>query len=166
MYNISMLNINDISISDAKKILEPINNHVITKAWLGYAGVLFLEIGYLRDYSIPSSRGVTKSLRGEWTIQIHGHWKILKNNVEVSNYSQPDKEIINKLTILEKKKIAVFDLLPQNKQIYLKCGNNLSILIENLRQNNPWTVHFDDNNTFLYQKENKFLLEKEKPPIV
>src|SRR5689334_14593637 len=82
-----------IALGKARKDLQQIIGNTIAEVWRWHGMYIAIEIGNLFKYCHTTPKGpVMTSLRGDWTLSIHGAWRVVQENRVVIDIMK-DKDV-------------------------------------------------------------------------
>lgn len=149
-------------------MLQEVNGLTVSRVWLGYAGVLFVELGSLHNEVLKSDRpednfdDVEQYGRGDFTIMINSKWKIIQGANVLYEWGDDDPSHIDKLQILLGATILDIHIPKNVGNVRILCSQGNMIELDRRAVRDVFTL-FDrsEKHYFTFGKD-AFSLERDK----
>src|SRR5204862_6248373 len=121
----------------------------VTRPWLGYGAVLFLELGKLQTVVTPI-RGLptVRSREGQATIMVHSEWRAEWSNRFAFGMESPQLELDSGTQALRGRRITAISLTGRLPELVVELDRTLWLRSFNSWGPPCWTIFLGDVQMF------------------
>ena len=134
-----------IGLDKFNKHVERIAGYKITRVWLGYADVLFLECGRLKKEKLPTSKGIRWSTHGQITFMLDCQWRVEKKRSIDFGISDSTKKLENRIKGLVGLRIASVSAVNRVPELCIELDDGRCVRTFTAHRTMPaWFIGFND----------------------
>jgi hypothetical protein len=150
-------------IALVNELLSKIVNEKARNIKLGHGSFLTVEFG--KDYivELQTNKGLTRSVRGEWSLWVYlCAWR-LDQNLDPLVGSADDRELIEpKIQILENKKLLSAKITSNSFDLVLDFEDNITLYLFSFQvaDHEQWLLYTPEKKTFIAGPSNTWTYEE------
>jgi len=134
-----------ITASEFEQHVKRIEGYKISRSWLGYGNVLFLECGKLTKEKIHTKSKTRWSSHGQITLMLHCYWRVEKKRSIEFSIDSSDRKIHNRIKGLRGLRIASISTSGRIPELVIELSDGRSVTTFTTFAPNPeWSIGFHD----------------------